>query len=785
MLRMELLNNIASSPDPLHQVDIVYKRPLAYSKMESLIKEMQDEETGVPVRSQKVFLSSIPAAFAGYDIIEWLMERLSIEDSVEAIHLANLMCQHGYFFPVGTNNNPNMNFSVKTPYYWPNRTSLSNATDTSVDYAIYLSKRTLRNKQKHALDDYELDAYNDLRRCLGHKWDFVSMQADEQVRLSKDRKKQDKVVLDSQERAYWRVVRPPPGVHCSIETPPTFNTQNTAKTIRKTNNILLEDLRNEVDLLRNSCIRTRIKVSCALESLSSHCESYHEHDPILVQRQPSNPWHSDDPTFWILNADVIDVPTERRLKKWAISMEDLIFDPSGVREFTTYLKKEYCHENIRFWLAVRDMKFGPVSLFRVKAQQIFNEFLSPGSPCEINIDMRTRVTMEAVQKELNYLVPSRFTFDPAAEHVYMLLLKKDCYPRYIRSEQYKNLLHQSQQVSLKNNSKRLDKFFSFVVERKKKTSTTDDQKVKVADLSSLHQQENLSSLADNIPYRGDLDNNQQNLSGQNSLDDVCCPWETSSSVKSDRTTSTDRIHRVEPVKQISLKSDKSDVVVVPKQKSLDDHSSTKVEVVTVEERPKKKIAEDAEMPSSSSSSVILATTPATPVPVAVVPLQAELKKQLSKQSSNASRKSQELTTTTLTPISTSPPSAAILPSSPPPPLPSTSLHSVTEAIPSTSTSLPPLYRQASVERPVVPEAVEVAEKTETISHSTAQQQVPTVEPSTSLSTSQEKTELKKQLSRKKSTASSTSSAEICPWEVENGSAPEPTFTKTYSTLGFI
>lgn len=43
--------------------------------MESLIKEMQDEETGVPVRSQKVFLCSIPAAFAGYDIIEWLMER--------------------------------------------------------------------------------------------------------------------------------------------------------------------------------------------------------------------------------------------------------------------------------------------------------------------------------------------------------------------------------------------------------------------------------------------------------------------------------------------------------------------------------------------------------------------------------------------------------------------------------------------------------------------------------------------------------------------------------------
>jgi len=49
--------------------------------MESLIKEMQDPEHGVPVRSQKLFLSSVPAAFAGYDIIEWLMERMSIEDS--------------------------------------------------------------------------------------------------------------------------------------------------------------------------------------------------------------------------------------------------------------------------------------------------------------------------------------------------------------------------------------------------------------------------------------------------------------------------------------------------------------------------------------------------------------------------------------------------------------------------------------------------------------------------------------------------------------------------------
>lgn len=33
--------------------------------MEALVREMQDTETGVPVRSQKLFLTSIPSVFMG------------------------------------------------------------------------------------------------------------------------------------------------------------------------------------------------------------------------------------------------------------------------------------------------------------------------------------------------------------------------------------------------------------------------------------------------------------------------------------------------------------------------------------------------------------------------------------------------------------------------------------------------------------------------------------------------------------------------------------------------
>ncbi len=100
--------------------------------MESLVREMQDPENGVPVRSQKLFLTSIPSAFMGqwirhmwaswsmysnvivyanlslaslrigYDMIEWLMERLSIDDSGKLtafiVYILNVSLHNSYSF---------------------------------------------------------------------------------------------------------------------------------------------------------------------------------------------------------------------------------------------------------------------------------------------------------------------------------------------------------------------------------------------------------------------------------------------------------------------------------------------------------------------------------------------------------------------------------------------------------------------------------------------------------------------------------------------------------------
>ena len=43
----------------------------------------------------------------------------------------------------------------------------------------------------------------------------------------------------------------------------------------------------------------------------------------------------------------------------------------GLQEFTNYLRKEYSHENIRFWLATNQLRSGPVSRLKQRVQEIY------------------------------------------------------------------------------------------------------------------------------------------------------------------------------------------------------------------------------------------------------------------------------------------------------------------------------------------------------------------------------------------------------------------------------
>ncbi|KAJ8966618.1 hypothetical protein NQ317_000617 [Molorchus minor] len=128
---------------------------------------------------KKIYPIKNSVFFSGYDLIEWLMERLGIEES-EALNVANQLCQYGYFFPISDSKNlvvkdDSSLYRFQSPYYWP----WQNRPPDNVEYAIYLAKRTLRNKQRHGLEDYELEALSNLKKNLANKWDFIMLQAEE------------------------------------------------------------------------------------------------------------------------------------------------------------------------------------------------------------------------------------------------------------------------------------------------------------------------------------------------------------------------------------------------------------------------------------------------------------------------------------------------------------------------------------------------------------------------------------------------------------------------------
>uniref|UniRef100_A0A8C0R6G7 Regulator of G protein signaling 7 n=1 Tax=Canis lupus dingo TaxID=286419 RepID=A0A8C0R6G7_CANLU len=399
---------------------------------------MQDEKNGIPIRTVKSFLSKIPSVFSGSDIVQWLIKNLTIEDPVEALHLGTLMAAHGYFFPISdhvlTLKDDGTFYRFQTPYFWP-----SNCWEPeNTDYAVYLCKRTMQNKARLELADYEAESLARLQRAFARKWEFIFMQAEAQAKVDKKRDKIERKILDSQERAFWDVHRPVPGCvnTTEVDIKKSSRMRNPHKT-RKSVYGLQNDIRSHSPThtptpeTKPPTEDEKMKIFF-LSSLLSYTEQYLEYDPFLVPPDPSNPWLSDDTTFWELEAS--KEPSQQRVKRWGFGMDEALKDPVGREQFLKFLESEFSSENLRFWLAVEDLKKRPIREVPSRVQEIWQEFLAPGAPSAINLDSKSYDKTTQNVKE-----PGRYTFEDAQEHIYKLM-KSDSYPRFIRSSAYQELL---------------------------------------------------------------------------------------------------------------------------------------------------------------------------------------------------------------------------------------------------------------------------------------------------------------------------------------------------------
>uniref|UniRef100_A0A2K5ECJ1 Regulator of G protein signaling 6 n=1 Tax=Aotus nancymaae TaxID=37293 RepID=A0A2K5ECJ1_AOTNA len=312
----------------------------------------------------------------------------------------------------------------------------------------------MQNKARLELADYEAENLARLQRAFARKWEFIFMQAEAQVKIDRKKDKTERKILDSQERAFWDVHRPVPGCVNTTEMDirkcrRLKNPQKVKKSvygvteesqsqspvhvlsqpIRKTTK---EDIRKQITFLNAQIDRHCLKMSKVAESLIAYTEQYMEYDPLITPAEPSNPWISDDVALW--DIEMSKEPSQQRVKRWGFSFDEILKDQVGRDQFLRFLESEFSSENLRFWLAVQDLKKQPLQDVAKRVEEIWQEFLAPGAPSAINLDSHSyEITSQNVKDG------GRYTFEDAQEHIYKLM-KSDSYARFLRSNAYQDLL---------------------------------------------------------------------------------------------------------------------------------------------------------------------------------------------------------------------------------------------------------------------------------------------------------------------------------------------------------
>lgn len=103
--------------------------------------------------------------------------------------------------------------------------------------------------------------------------------------------------------------------------------------------------------------------------------------------------------------------------------------------FQEFLKKEFSAENIYFWTACeRYRHLSPGQERTAEARRIYQQHLCVGAPEPVNVDCHGRQCTEQSLQD-----PDSTVFDQAQKQIFNLM-KFDSYPRFLKSDLYKECL---------------------------------------------------------------------------------------------------------------------------------------------------------------------------------------------------------------------------------------------------------------------------------------------------------------------------------------------------------
>ncbi|CAG5131039.1 unnamed protein product, partial [Candidula unifasciata] len=182
---------------------------------------------------------------------------------------------------------------------------------------------------------------------------------------------------------------------------------------------------------------------------SSHQSVYHSDTPLLESQEhpqqtvtPANDYSKQTTNSAKLAGEDRNMTDGKshvgqagRVASWAVHFDRLLQDPLGVNIFTKFLEREFSDENMRFWQVCQRFRgLADQRQQQALAHDIYSGHIAEQASDPVNIDNATRSHTEQFLDS-----PTSAMFDVAQNQIRQLM-KLDSYPRFLKSDLYKNML---------------------------------------------------------------------------------------------------------------------------------------------------------------------------------------------------------------------------------------------------------------------------------------------------------------------------------------------------------
>ncbi|XP_050977592.1 regulator of G-protein signaling 17 [Labeo rohita] len=131
---------------------------------------------------------------------------------------------------------------------------------------------------------------------------------------------------------------------------------------------------------------------------------------------------------------------DKKLISGSQHFEVILRCPVARDVFKEFLQSEYSEENLMFWIACEDLKNETdPSTIAEKARKIYEDYISVSSLKEVNLDSQIRNDISQSLEE-----PSSMMYEEAQHQIYNLM-RRDSFPRFLKSSLYRDLLNSKNQ----------------------------------------------------------------------------------------------------------------------------------------------------------------------------------------------------------------------------------------------------------------------------------------------------------------------------------------------------